>query len=173
MSRHLKDYSRTVEGKAQLIIAAFARALEIIPRQLADNAGFDSTDIMNRLRAKHATWEATGAAGSGPDPSVCWWGVDIDHEGICDTFSRGVWEPVSSKVNSLASATEAATLILSVDETVRNPKSQQPEGGPGGGGAMGGRGMGRGAPMSAALGGQGMRGMMGRGVRMYQGKGGK
>lgn len=103
--------------------------------------------------------------------------MDIDREGICDTFERGVWEPVTSKINSLASATEAATLILSVDETVRNPKSQQPEGGPGGGGmpGRGGVGLGRGAPMSAALGGGGMRGMMGRGrgVRVMQGKGGK
>jgi T-complex protein 1 subunit eta len=104
--------------------------------------------------------------------------VDIDSEGICDTFERGVWEPSSSKVNSFGSAAEAACLILSVDETVRNPKSQQ-EGGapmPRMGGPAGGRGLGRGAPMSAALGGQGMRGMMGgmgRGVRMMQGKGGK
>ena len=178
MSRHLKEVSRGIEGKAQLLIAAFGRALEVIPRQLADNAGFDSTDIMNRLRQKHATWGASGQAGSGPDPAVCWWGVDIDREGICDTYERGVWEPVASKINSLGSATEAATLILSVDETVRNPKSQQPDGGPGGpGGSMGGRGMGRGAPMSAALGGGGMRGMVGggrgRGVRMMQGKGGK
>lgn len=54
VSRHLKEYSRSVEGKQQLIIAAFSRALEFIPRQLADNAGFDSTDILNRLRTKHA-----------------------------------------------------------------------------------------------------------------------
>lgn len=104
--------------------------------------------------------------------------MDIDLEGICNTYERGVWEPSSSKVNSFGSAAEAACLILSVDETVRNPKSQQPGEGPGGRpmGAAGGRGLGRGAPMSAAMGGQGMRGMMGgmgRGVRMYRGHGGK
>jgi T-complex protein 1 subunit eta len=102
-----------------------------------------------------------------------WYGVDIDHEGICDTLERGVWEPASSKVNSFSSATEAATLILSVDETVKNPQSG--EGGPQRGPA-GGAGLGRGAPMSAALGGQGMKGMVGggrgRGVRMYKGRGG-
>lgn len=54
VSRHLKDYSRSIEGKQQLIIAAYAKALELIPRQLADNAGFDSTDILNKLRQKHA-----------------------------------------------------------------------------------------------------------------------
>lgn len=54
VSRHLKDTSKTIEGKQQLMMAAFAKALELIPRQLADNAGFDSTDILNRLRQKHA-----------------------------------------------------------------------------------------------------------------------
>jgi len=108
-----------------------------------------------------------------------WFGVDIDLETICDTWERGVWEPANSKINSYSSACEAACLILSVDETVRNPKSEGADGA-GAGGPMrrgaGGVGLGRGAPMSAALGGAGMRGMMrggGRGIRMYQGKGGK
>jgi T-complex protein 1 subunit eta len=105
-----------------------------------------------------------------------WWGVDIDKEGICDTFASSVWEPVTSKINSFASATEAACLVLSVDETVRNPKSQQEGGAPGGGmpGRPGG-GMAGGKKISQALGGGGMQGMIGkgRGVRMYQGRGGR
>merc|ERR1719163_1480798 len=71
VSRALKDFSRTLMGKEQLIVAAYAKALERIPRQLADNAGFDSTDVLNRLRQKHAV------AGSGK-----WFGVDIEREGI-------------------------------------------------------------------------------------------
>jgi len=55
LSRYLREYSRTIEGKQQLIIASFAKALEVIPRQIADNAGFDATDILNKLRQKHAT----------------------------------------------------------------------------------------------------------------------
>jgi chaperonin GroEL (HSP60 family) len=51
-----------------------------------------------------------------------WWGVDIEKEGVCDCMERGVWEPVMSKINSIGSATEAACLILSIDETVRNPQ---------------------------------------------------
>lgn len=163
ISRTLKDYSRTLMGKEQLVVAAYAKALEMIPRQLAENAGFDSTDVLNRLRQKHAT------AGAGK-----WYGVDIEKEGICDTMELGVWEPVSSKINSLSAATDAACLVLSIDETVRNPKSQQaPGAGRGSGRGMGGRGM----PMSAAMGGGGMRAMMGggrgRGIRAYRGKGGK
>ena len=55
LSKHLRDYSRTIPGKEQLLIGAMARALEVIPRQLCDNAGFDATNILNKLRQKHAT----------------------------------------------------------------------------------------------------------------------
>ena len=54
LSKYLRDYSKTVAGKEQLIIAAVARALEVVPRQLCDNAGFDSMNILNRLRQKHS-----------------------------------------------------------------------------------------------------------------------
>ena len=54
LSSYLRQHSRTIEGKQQMIIAAMAKALEIIPRQLCDNAGFDATDILNQLRQKHS-----------------------------------------------------------------------------------------------------------------------
>uniref|UniRef100_A0A1A9UN25 T-complex protein 1 subunit eta n=1 Tax=Glossina austeni TaxID=7395 RepID=A0A1A9UN25_GLOAU len=54
LSKILRDYSRTIAGKEQLLIAAIAKALEVIPRQLCDNAGFDATNILNKLRQKHA-----------------------------------------------------------------------------------------------------------------------
>jgi T-complex protein 1 subunit eta len=54
LSRTLRDYSRTVPGKEQLIISAYAKAFEVIPRQLCENAGFDATNILNKLRQKHA-----------------------------------------------------------------------------------------------------------------------
>ncbi len=53
LSRYLRAHARTITGKLQLIVNAFAKALEAIPRQIADNAGFDSTDILNKLRQKH------------------------------------------------------------------------------------------------------------------------
>lgn len=110
LSRYLRDYSRTVAGKQQLIINSFARALECIPKTLAENAGFDSTDILNRLRQKHAMGE-------------CWIGVDMDLGQPSDMLNKFVWEPVQVKRNCLAAATEAAACVLSIDETVRNPKS--------------------------------------------------
>lgn len=54
LSKYLREYSRGIAGKEQLLIAAMAKALEVIPRQLCDNAGFDATNILNKLRQKHA-----------------------------------------------------------------------------------------------------------------------
>jgi len=117
VSKYLRDYALTIEGKEQLIVKAYAKALEVIPRQLSENAGFDSTDVLSALRKKHSE-ETNG--------KCCWYGVDITNEGICDTFEAGVWEPSDNKCNSFAAATEATCVILSIDETVRNPKSQAP-----------------------------------------------
>ncbi|GBG27079.1 T-complex protein 1 subunit eta [Hondaea fermentalgiana] len=163
LSRYLRAQARTIEGKQQLVMTAFAKALEKIPRQLCDNAGLDSTDILNQLRKKHFEEPEEGL----------WFGVDVNAAGICDTFKSNVWEPSANKINSIASAAEAACLILSVDETVRNPQSEQAQMQQRG--QMGGRG--GGMPMSQAMGGQGLRGMGqamgGRGVRMMKGRGGK
>jgi T-complex protein 1 subunit eta len=76
--------------------------------------------------------------------------VDVNVGGVVDTFEAFVWEPSLVKVNAIQAATEAACLILSVDETVRNPRSEGPEGQAaanamaGRGGGRGGRGRGRG-----------------------------
>eukprot|EP01006_Ploeotia_vitrea_P036100 TRINITY_DN65978_c10_g5_i1.p1 TRINITY_DN65978_c10_g5~~TRINITY_DN65978_c10_g5_i1.p1 ORF type:complete len:574 (+),score=345.33 TRINITY_DN65978_c10_g5_i1:88-1722(+) len=111
LSRFLREYSRTIHSKIQLIVAAYAKSLEIIPLQLCQNAGFDSTIIVNQLRAKHAQGSR-------------WEGVDIENEGTVDTIKSFVWEPAMLKENALSAATEAACMILSVDETVRNARSQ-------------------------------------------------
>jgi T-complex protein 1 subunit eta len=124
LSKYLKDHARTIHGKQQLIINSFAKALEVIPRQIAENAGFDSTDILNKLRQHHAQGGK-------------WFGVDIRNEGVCDTFESFVWEPSLVKINSLTAATEATNLILSVDKTVRNPQAHQEGAPPGRGGGRG------------------------------------
>ncbi|KAF3906673.1 hypothetical protein ABW20_dc0109999 [Dactylellina cionopaga] len=116
ISKYLRDESKLIAGKQQMIVAAFAKALEIIPRQLCDNAGFDATDILNKLRQRHAKGET-------------WAGVDIDNEGIADNLEKFVWEPTVVKLNAIQAATEAACLILSVDETIKNEESQQPQAG--------------------------------------------
>eukprot|EP00419_Tripos_fusus_P003642 CAMPEP_0172675734 /NCGR_PEP_ID=MMETSP1074-20121228/13455_1 /TAXON_ID=2916 /ORGANISM="Ceratium fusus, Strain PA161109" /LENGTH=538 /DNA_ID=CAMNT_0013493231 /DNA_START=58 /DNA_END=1670 /DNA_ORIENTATION=- len=119
LSRFLREYARSITGKQQLVINYFARALEVIPRTLAQNSGADSTLILNQLRQKHAV---DGLAGR-------WFGVDCIECGITDCVANYIWEPVVVKMSALSAATEAACLILSIDETVTNPKSEQPAGG--------------------------------------------
>ena len=112
LSAHIRKHALSIPGKLQLVMIAFAKALEIIPRQICDNAGLDSTDILNKLRMKHANGEK-------------WFGVDVDGpEGIRNNLDAFVWEPSLVKINAISSATEAACLILSVDETVRAPQSE-------------------------------------------------
>ena len=113
LSAHIRKHALAIPGKMQLIMTAFAHALEIIPRQISDNAGLDSTDVLNKLRMRHAKGEL-------------WAGVDVDGpDGVRNNMDAFVWEPSLVKVNAISSATEAACLILSVDETVRNPQSEQ------------------------------------------------
>lgn len=59
LSKHLRNLSRTIAGKEQLLMGAMAKALEIIPRQLCENAGFDATNILNKLRQRHAQGKST------------------------------------------------------------------------------------------------------------------
>jgi len=134
LSRFLREYARTIQGKQQLVINYFARALEVIPMTLAQNSGADGTKILNQLRQKHAT--------AGPDGR--WYGVDCMNCNICDTFANYIWEPVVVKDSALNAAAEAACLILSIDETVKNPQSEKPQGGMPGKGKGKGKGMGKG-----------------------------
>nr|BBE38622.1 cct subunit 7 [Thermochaetoides thermophila] len=134
VSAYLHRYAdQTVRNKQQAIIKNFAKALEIIPRQLCDNAGFDATDILNRLRVEHRRGNI-------------WAGVDFQNEGVADMMEKFVWEPALVKINAINAATEAACLILSVDETIRNEESKTPPA-PGSKPARGGAGRGRGRGM--------------------------
>ena len=148
LSRYLRVEGLKCDGKDQLVLCAVAKALEVIPTQLAQNSGFDPTDILNALRKKHL------------EEDGLWYGVDCDNEGIQDTLQKEIWEPALNKANSLLAACEAACVILKIDETVRNPRSQDP------GAAAGGQTLQQQhARTSQAMGGRGMAGMMGRGGR--------
>ena len=115
VSAYLHRYAdKNVPHKQQAIIKSFAKALEVIPRQLCDNAGFDATDILNKLRVEHRKGNI-------------WAGVDFVGEGIRDNLEVFVWEPALVKINAIQAATEASCLILSVDETIKNEESAQPQ----------------------------------------------
>lgn len=159
LSRFLREKTLEIRGKQQMVVACYAKALEIIPRQLADNSGMDSTDILNKLRQLHVQDEVGGL----------WQGVNVLEGNVDNMFEKFVWEPELVRLNVLTAATEAACTILSIDQTIRNPQSEQNQAmakgrleGGGGGPPAGGRGRGRG----------GMGGL-GRGMRVMQGRGGK
>jgi len=106
VSAYLHKFAdQNVPRKQQAIIKSFAKALEVIPRQLCDNAGFDATNILTRLRVEHRKGNV-------------WAGVDFDNEGVRDNLKAFIWEPSLVKVNAIQAAVEASRLILSVDETI-------------------------------------------------------
>lgn len=114
LSKLLRNHSREVKGKEQLILNAFAKSLETIPRTLAENAGLDSNEIISKLRQKHASGEKH-------------YGVDVwnDESGVCDTYEKFVWEPLLVKKNYISSANEAVCQILSIDETIKAPQNEE------------------------------------------------
>jgi len=131
ISKILLQHARNISGKQQLVIKAFAKALEVIPRTLADNAGLDAISVLNKLRQKH-------------DEGKKWYGVDVNSQnGLLDAYDSFIWEPMIVKTNALSAAVEAASIILSIDETIKNAKTEEQTrmkqpgmGGPGGAGAM-------------------------------------
>merc|ERR1719159_2224170 len=77
VSRLLREKSREITGKEQIFVNAFAKALEVIPRQLCDNAGLDSNGILNVLRQKHSLSSSKGRN----------FGIDIKNNRVCDTYN--------------------------------------------------------------------------------------
>lgn len=128
LSLRLREYGATVGGRAQLAIEAFAAALEIIPRTLAENAGLDPIDMLVEIRAAHEKGKKT-------------FGLDVYAGKAADMLKAGVVEPLRVKTQAISSAAEAAVMILRIDDVIASSKSPAgPEGGmpPGGMGGMGG-----------------------------------
>ena len=113
LSKYVRNEGMKISGKEQLIVLGFAKALEIIPKTLAQNSALDAIDIINKLRQKHNKEDD------------CKFGVNCFEGGIIDTYINYVWEPTILKENILNSATEAACSIINVDQTIKNPKSEQ------------------------------------------------
>jgi thermosome len=106
LASRLREYAAQVGGREQLAIEAYAAALESIPETLAENAGYDPIDITTELRSKHA------------DKGGVWYGVDVFTGRVTDMLKLNVLEPLRVKVNVIKSATEAASMILRIDDVV-------------------------------------------------------
>ncbi len=113
----LREYAKTVGGREQLAIEAFADSLEVVPRALAENAGLDPIDMIVALRTKH---QKDGAR----------FGLDIFTGKVKDMLKDGVVEPLKVKTQAIDSASEVAVMILRIDDVIAASKL---EGGPGGG----------------------------------------
>ncbi|HEV2137593.1 MAG TPA: thermosome subunit beta [Nitrososphaerales archaeon] len=114
-----------LSGREQLAAQKFAEALESIPLALALNAGMDPIDAQVELRAKHAT--ETGK----------WFGIEGAEGKVKDMYQRQVFEPLAVKIQVIRSATEAASMILRIDDVIAAGKTKAPSGPPGGGGEGG------------------------------------
>jgi len=145
VARRVRDYADSVSGREQLAVEAFADALELVPRVLAENAGLDSIDTLVDLRAAHEDGDETA-------------GLDVFTGEVVDTDDAGVVESAHAKRQALSSATEAANLVLKIDDIIAagdlSTEGEEPEGGAGGPGGPGGPGGGMGGM------GGGMGGMM-------------
>ena len=111
----LKDWADSFDGREQLAIKKFAEALETIPLTIAENAGMDPIDTMANLRAKQ-------------NQGKKWTGIDARNTKIADMLAIDVVEPIAVKEQIIKSATEAACMILRIDDVIAI------SGGPGGGG---------------------------------------
>lgn len=115
VARGLRQYARTLSGREQLAVQAFAETLEVIPRTLAENAGLDPIDVLTKLRSAH-------------DQQQVWAGVNVFSGEVMDAWNCGVLEPLKVKTLALKSATEVAEMILRIDDVVIGGGNQSREG---------------------------------------------
>ena len=111
----LKDWADNFDGREQLAIKKYAEALEVIPLTISENAGMDPIDTMATLRSKQSQGQK-------------WTGIDAKNTKIADMMAINVVEPIAVKEQIIKSATEAACMILRIDDVIAV------SGGPGGGG---------------------------------------
>ena len=117
IAKELRKYATTVGGREQLAVEAFADAVEVIPRTLAENGGLEPIDILVELRQVHD--KATGKN----------MGINVFTGKLQDSIASGVIEPIMVKEQAIKSAAESAALILRIDDVIT---AKAPKGAPGG-----------------------------------------
>ncbi|MCW3999976.1 MAG: thermosome subunit beta [Candidatus Bathyarchaeota archaeon] len=121
IAKELRRYATKVGGREQLAVEAFADAVEVIPRTLAENAGLEPIDILVELRSVHDKAEGK------------YQGINIFKGKLQDSIANGVIEPIMVKEQAIKSASESAAMILRIDDVIT---AKSPKGGPGGPGGM-------------------------------------
>jgi chaperonin GroEL (HSP60 family) len=125
LALRLKKYAVEIGGREQLAIQAFADALEVIPRTLAESCGLDPIDTIVDLRHKHEGKQAN-------------FGVDVYRNKLADMKQLGVIEPLKIKKQAMQSASEVTEMILRIDDIIasKSKPAMPAGGGPGGMGGM-------------------------------------
>lgn len=113
LSLRLREHATTTGGRAQLAVEAFASALEIIPKTLAENAGLDPIDMIVALRAAHEKGQKT-------------FGLDVVTGKPVDFLKEGVIEPLRVKIRAITCAVETADMIIRIDDNISSTKSSAP-----------------------------------------------
>jgi thermosome len=120
MAKEIREYATKVGGREQLAMEAFAESLEIVPKTLAENAGLEPIDILVGLRSAHDKEKGHVM------------GVNVFTGKIADMERTGVIEPLAVKEQAIKSATEAASMILRIDDVIAATKPKETGKGPGG-----------------------------------------
>ncbi|MCX8184784.1 MAG: thermosome subunit beta [Sulfolobales archaeon] len=113
LARHIKDYANKVGGKESLAIEAFAKALEGVAATLVENAGLDPIEKLSELRKSHT------------QPEGRYYGINVYTGSIEDSRKMGVIEPLIVKTNALKAGTEAATMILRIDDIIAASRAKE------------------------------------------------
>lgn len=118
LGMQLRRYAESLSGREQLAVIAFAEAVEVISRTLAENSGLDPIDVTTELKAQH-------------DKGMKWAGINVFTGKVMDAWKEGVIEPLKVKTQAISSASEVAAMILRIDDVIASGKSE-PRGMPGG-----------------------------------------
>jgi thermosome len=121
LALHLRKHASKLQGREQFAVEAFAKALESIPRALAQNAGLEAIDVLVQLRSAHEKGDSAA-------------GIDVLKGKPVDMEKLGVLEPLRVKAQAITSAAEAAVMILRIDDVIASKKYEEAKGGPEGGG---------------------------------------
>ncbi|MAF99218.1 MAG: thermosome subunit [Nanoarchaeota archaeon] len=124
LAKGLRQYASSLRGREQLAVQAFADAVEVVPRTLAENAGLDPIDVLTKLRSANEQHK--------------WSGIDVFTGDVMNAMEKGVIEPLKIKTQAISSAAEVAEMILRIDDVVLSSKNNGPAMPPGGMPPMGG-----------------------------------
>ncbi|RDD52429.1 thermosome subunit [Nanoarchaeota archaeon NZ13-N] len=116
LAEKIRKEAKKHPSKIQMAMLAFADALEAVPSALAENAGMDTIEAMSELRAAH-------------EDGKVWYGIDAVEGKVADMWEIGVIEPADITIQAIKSATEAAIMILKIDDVIAAIKREEGKGG--------------------------------------------